>query len=266
MNIYFQELKFYRRSAIIWMLVFGLGIFAYMSLLPSFTKDISGSMKILENFPPAIRVALGIRLDIFFTIFGFFGYLLTYMWMVGAIQAMNLGLGILSKEITGKTADFLLSKPVSRAKVLTFKFMAALTILILTNVVFVVSSYVSAKVCETTAFDNGKFFLLAGTMIFIQLFFLGLGYLVSAVIPKIKTVLAFSLSIVFGFFIVGLLDSVIGTEAIRYITPFKYFDISYILNHGSYDWRFVLTDAAVVVICVVVAYIVYLRKDIRAAV
>lgn len=265
MNIYFQELKFYRKSAIIWMLVFGFGIFAYMSLLPAFTKDISGSLKILEGFPPAVRAALGIRIDIFFTVFGFFGYLLTYMWMVGAIQAMNLGTGILSKEVAGKTADFLLSKPVSRAKVLTSKLMAALTIIILTNVIFVIASYISAKVFETAAFDSGKFFLITGTMIFVQLFFLSLGYLVSVIVPKIKTVLAYSLPIVFGFFIVGLLDSIIGTQAIRYITPFKYFDISYILTNNGYDWKFVITDAVVIIACIVATYIIYLRKDIQAA-
>lgn len=265
MNIYFQELKFYRKSAIIWMLVFGFGIFAYMSLLPAFAKDISGSLKILEGFPPALRAALGIRIDIFFTVFGFFGYLLTYMWMVGAIQAMNLGTGILSKEVAGKTADFLLSKPVSRAKVLTSKLMAALTIIILTNVVFIIASYISAKVFETVAFDSEKFFLITGTMIFVQLFFLALGYLVSVIVPKIKTVLAYSLPIVFGFFIVGLLDSIIGTQAIRYITPFKYFDISYILTNNGYDWKFVITDAAVIIACIVATYVIYLRKDIQAA-
>ena len=102
-------------------------------------------------------------------------------------------------------------------------------------------------------------------MIFVQLFFLALGYLVSVVVPKIKTVLAYSLPIVFGFFIVGLLDSVIGTEAIRYITPFKYFDISYILANNSFDWKFVLADVVFVVVCIVATYIIYLRKDIQAA-
>ena len=264
MNIYLQELKFYRRSTIIWMLVLGLGVFGYMSLLPAFAKDIAGSLKILEAFPPALRAALGIRLDIFFTVFGFFGYLLTYVWLVGAIQAMNLGTGILSKEISGKTADFLLSKPVSRFKVLTSKLLAALTILLLTNVVFVVASLLSALVFSTSSFDIGKFSLLCTTMFFVQLFFLALGYLISVLVPKIKTVLAYTLPIVFGFFIVGLLDSVIGTEAIRYITPFKYFDITYILANNSYDLKFLITDAVVVAICIITTYAIYLRKDVRA--
>jgi ABC-2 type transport system permease protein len=263
-NIYKQELKFYRRSAIIWMVVFGLGVFGYMSLLPAFARDVAGSLKILEAFPPALRAALGIRLDIFFTVFGFFGYLLTYMWLVGAIQAMNLGTGIISKEISGKTADFLLSKPVSRFKVLTSKLLAVLTIIMLTNIVFVVASLLSALVFSSASFDISKFLLLCTTMVFVQLFFLALGFLVSMLVPKIKTVLAYTLPIVFGFFIVGLLDSVIGTEAIRYVTPFKYFDITYILASNGFDPKFLLTDMAVIVVCIILTYVIYLRKDVQA--
>lgn len=264
MNIYKQELKFYRRSAIIWMFVFAFGLFAYLSLLPSFANDVAGSTKLLDGFPPAVRAALGIRVDIFFTIFGFFGYLLNYLWLIGAIQAMNLGTGILSKEIAGKTADFLLSKPVSRLKVLTSKLLAALTIIVLTDIVFVIAAYFAAKTFSPSAFDENKLLLMSMTMFFVQLFFLALGYLVSVLVPKIKIVLAYSLPIVFSFFIVGLMDSIIGSEAVRYITPFKYFDIYYILANSSYDWKFVITDLAVVFACIVMTYIIYTRKDMQA--
>jgi len=264
MNIYFQELRFYRRVTLIWMAVFAVGIFGYMSLFTAFTSDVSATLKLLEGFPPVVRAALGIRLETFFTIFGFFGYMLTYLWLVGAIQAMNLGTGILAKEISGKTADFLLSKPVSRTKVLASKLLATLTLLLATNIVFVSAAYFSARVFTTTTFSFRSFVLVASTVFVVQLFFLALGYLISVIVPKIKSVLAFSLPVVFGFFIVGLLDSVIGSEAIRYITPFKYFDIQYILDHGSYDWKYVITEAVVVIVCITATYLIYLRKDIQA--
>lgn len=264
MNIYFQELKFYRRVTLIWMAVFALGIFGYMSLFTAFTSDVSATMKILEGFPPAVRAALGIRLETFFTIFGFFGYLLTYMWLVGSIQAMNLGTGILAKEISGKTADFLLSKPVSRVKVLTSKLLAALTLLLITNVVFVAAAYTSARAFSNASFSTESFILIASTMFVIQLFFLSLGYLVSVLAPKIKSVLAYSLPTVFGFFIVGLLDSVIGVESMRYITPFKYFDVQYLLDNNTYDFKYLAAEALVVVVCLTTTYIIYARKDIQA--
>lgn len=264
MNIYFQELKYYRRSSLIWISVFVFGILGYMSLFKAFTGDVDATMKILANLPEAVRAAVGLRLETFFTIFGFFGYLLTYLWLIGSIQAMNLGIGILSKEISGKTADFLLSKPVSRVKVLTSKLLAALTLIMITNVFFVIAAYAAALLYSDDAFAVGPFILVALTMIIVQIFFLALGYLIAIVVPKIKSVLAYSLPIVFGFFIVGLLDSVLGLETIRVITPFKYFDTQYILDHGFYDPKYLIVESIVVVVCIVTAYIVYLRKDIQA--
>jgi ABC-2 type transport system permease protein len=264
MNIYLQELKFYRRVTIIWALVFAFGIFGYLSIFTSFTSDVTATMKILEGFPPAVRAALGIQLKTFFTIYGFFGYMLTYLWLVGAIQAMNLGIGIISKEISGKTADFLLSKPVSRVKVLTSKLSAALTLLLATNVVFISAAYFSARVFSTSSIKLGSFILVAATVLIVQLFFLALGYLIAVVVPKIKSVLAYSLPIVFGFFIVGLLDSVIGLENLRYVTPFKYFDVQYIVKNNMYDLKYIFTEVVVVIACVLVGYLLYLRKDIQA--
>jgi ABC-2 type transport system permease protein len=101
-------------------------------------------------------------------------------------------------------------------------------------------------------------------MLFIQLFFLAVGLLVSVLVPKIKSVLAFTLPIVFGFFIIGMLDSVIGAEKARYLTPFKYFDVGYIAAHTTYEWRFVITEAVVVVVCIIASYLIYIRRDIQA--
>jgi ABC-2 type transport system permease protein len=246
------------------MVAFAVGIFSYMSLFTAFSHDVSQSMKLLEGFPPAIRAVLGIRIESFFTILGFFGYMLTYLWLIGSIQAMNLGTGILSKEISGKTADFLLSKPISRFKVLTSKLVAALAIIIATNIIFVSVSYLSAETFKIKDFDINIFLLSCLTMLFIQLFFLVVGLLVSVLVPKIKSVLAFTLPIVFGFFIIGMLDSVIGAENARYLTPFKYFDVGYIAAHTAYEWRFLLTEAVIVVVCLIVSYLIYLRRDIQA--
>jgi ABC-2 type transport system permease protein len=246
------------------MIAFAIGIFGYMSLFTAFSHDVSQSIKLLQGFPPAVRAALGIRIGSFFTILGFFGYMLTYLWLIGSIQAMNLGTGILSKEVSGKTADFLLSKPTSRFKIVTSKLLAALFIILATNVVFIIASFVSAETFKTNSFDFKVFLLTCLTMLFIQLFFLAVGLLISVLVPKIKSVLAFSLPIVFGFFIIGMLDSVIGAKNVRYLTPFKYFDPGYISAHTSYEWRFLLTEAVVVVVCIVVSYVIYIRKDVQA--
>jgi ABC-2 type transport system permease protein len=61
-----------------------------------------------------------------------------------------------------------------------------------------------------------------------------------------------------------MLDSIIGAENARYLTPFKYFDVGYIAAHTGYELRFILTEAVVVVVCIVASYVIYTRKDIQA--
>ncbi len=75
------------------------------------------------------------------TVLGFYSFVFMFVQLCLAIQASNYGFGLVSIEESELTADFLLSKPVSRAQVLTSKLLAALTSLTITNLVVWVSSF-----------------------------------------------------------------------------------------------------------------------------
>jgi ABC-2 type transport system permease protein len=239
--------------------------FAFLSIFHSFASDVEQAKSLLSAYPQAVLSALNLQIGIFFTIYGFFAYLLTFIWLAGAIQAMNLGISVLSKEISGKTADFLLSKPVTRARMMTEKLAAVLSLIVLTNIVFAISAYISAKIFSPTGFDGKIFFLIAGTLFFIQLVFLFLGFLLGAIVPKIKTVAAYSLPIVFSFFILSAFGSVIGKKEVDYFTPFKYFNTTYIVDHSFYEPKYLWMILGIVIFCSVTSFLVYLRKDIQAA-
>lgn len=264
MNIFWHELRSNQRSTFIWAISLSVLAILFLSLFPSFTKDIDASKKILEHLPLALREALGISLKNFFTIFGFFGYLFNFVVLAGAIQAMNLGVGAISKEDSGKTADFLLTKPVGRAKIITAKLLAALTSLILTNIVFITSAFIAANVASTDRFSATIFLLITATLFLVQLVFLALGALFSVVIPKIRSVITVTLPTIFTFFIIGSLGAIIGNESVRYITPFKFYDTTYIINNGRYEVPYVVIEAIFVIVAISVTYIVYSRRDIKA--
>jgi ABC-2 type transport system permease protein len=69
---------------------------------------------------------------------------------------------------------------------------------------------------------------------------------------------------VFAFFITSMFESVIGEKAIRYITPFKYYDSAYIIKHSSYEASFLLLEAAFILIAISSSYVIYVKKDIHA--
>lgn len=262
MNIIFQELKYYRKSTIIWTASLSLLIVVFLSIFPAFMKDVEATRKLLSNLPPAVRAAAGIQLDSFFTFIGFYTYIFLYVILAGSVQAMNLGVSVISKENTYKTADFLLTKPITRTKVIVSKALAVLVLTIITNIVYITISVSAAKAISTEPFSLKIFILISATLFLIQLMFLAIGLLFSVIIPKVKSVLSVSLPVVFAFFIIGMLDSIIGYKTVRYFTPFKFFDVSYIIGHGFFEIKFLILELVLVSIFAGAAYVIFIKKDI----
>ena len=114
MNMFLHELKAYRKSTIIWTCSLIALVVLFLSMFPTFSKEADAFKEIMEGFPEPVRKALGLSVDSMSSILGFYSYIFLYITLCGAIQAMNLGTSIVSKEVREKTADFLLTKPVTR--------------------------------------------------------------------------------------------------------------------------------------------------------
>jgi ABC-2 type transport system permease protein len=264
MNIFLHELRAYRKSTIIWSLSLMIIVVLFMSFYPSFSEDAEGFKKIMEGYPEAIRNALGFNLETFFTIIGFYSFPLSFITLCGAIQAMNLGTSIVSNEVREKTADFLLTKPVTRSTILTAKLMAVLTSIVITNIVYLLAAMMVAFQVKTEDFSLKLFIMLSLTLFFIQLIFLAIGIIVSVIVPKIKSVLTVSLATVFAFYFLGMFSDTTGDNAKRYLSPFKYFDNTYIIKHSSYEATFLIVGAILIILAIAVSYFIYAKKDIHS--
>jgi ABC-2 type transport system permease protein len=264
MNIFFHELKAYRKSTIVWSISLVLVVALLMSLFPAFTKDVTEFKKLLEGYPEPVRKALGMDLNTLFSILGFYCYSLTFITLCGAIQAMNIGTSIVSKEVREKTADFLLTKPVTRKQILTAKLLAAVVSLIITNIIyFAVASFMAFQV-KTDDLSFKTFVLLSLTIFFVQLMFLSLGIIFSVALRKIKSVLSISLTTVFAFEFITMLITTADEKANRYFSPLSYFDTAYIMEKSKYEVSFLLVGAAIILVAVAVSYFIYSKKDIHA--
>lgn len=261
MNIYLHELKSYRKSTIIWTLSLCFIIVFFFSLYPSFSNN---AEQIFGSFPEVVRKAFGILLDYISSILGFYSYIILYVILIGAIQAMNFGASVISKETRDKTADFLLTKPVTRVQIISSKIMATLTCLLITNIIYLLVATMMAYIMSKDALDISTFLMISLTLLFIQLIFFTLGILISVLLPRIKSVISITLGTVFSLFILNMFGSVIGEKAIRYFTPFKYFDFTYIITNKAYEVRFIIIELIIIIISVVLSYIIYIKKDIHS--
>lgn len=265
MNMYLHELKALRKSTIIWICAL-IGIAAlYMSIFPSMSADAESFKKLLEGYPPSVRAMLGIQLDSIASMLGFYSFTFSFIILCGAIQAMILGVSILSKETRERTADFLLVKPVSRSSIVTAKLLAGGTILLITNAVYYAATAGLAGLVAPEQFDHWLFFLINLTLFFVQLIFLAVGAAISVFFNKLKGVLPISLGVVFGLYVIGaLLAADASDSAARALSPFQYFSPAYVLEHAGYETPYLVLGAAVVAAGVALTYLTYIRKDIHA--
>jgi len=264
MNIVLHELKAYRKSIIIWACSMTLLAVLYIFLFKGLGHDIENFKAFLNNMPDVIKKSFNIFIDSISTLEGFYSFVFSFVVLCGAIQAMNLGTAIVSKEMRDRTADFLMTKPVSRCYIMTSKLIAAFSALVMTNIIYL-GLTVSAAVALVGTFNLKVFFMISVTMFFVQLIFMALGVLISVMAGRIKSVISVSLSTVFGFYILGSLGSFLGEEKVRYFSPFRYFDTAYIIKHAAYEVSFVVIGIVFIIAAIAGSYLVYLKKDIHVA-
>ena len=260
-----HELRRYRKSLVIWTMSLVLLAIVFLSIYPSLIQggDLSLLQEIMNSFDEAYKQLFSLDDNVFTSLVGFYGFLLTFVLLIGAIQATNLGLSLLSQEDRNKTADFLLSKPVTRSDVITSKLMAGITVLVITNAIFIPTMITITNNAFEEKIASDVLLLATLSLFFVQMFFLSLGLMLSVSFRKIKSVVSVSLPTVFGFYLIGILDGVIDEQTIRYLSPFKYFKISYINEYSMYEGSYLLVGIIVMLIAIVLTYKIYTRKDIH---
>ncbi len=264
MNIYRFELKSNIPSTLLWIGALGVTAILVMCFYPMLKSDLDTYMELIENFPPVMKAAFDLSPEKFLTPLGLYTYAFTFISLFGAVQAMNLGVGILSKEEREKTADFLLTKPVTREKVLTAKVLASLTIFVVTNILFTALSAPAVAAFSESSFEAKKFALINLSLFFLQVIFFSIGLVISAAAKKIKAVLPVSLGFAFSFYAISAFAVTSEDDKLRFITPFQYFKSSYIASEGRYEPEYALTGLFIAVAGTVISYVLYKRRDIAA--
>jgi ABC-2 type transport system permease protein len=265
MNIYLHEFKMSSRSVISWSIAIFLLISLFMSIFPGFAGEAEALNDLMAEFPEEFLMAFGMNGIDMSTVLGFFSMVVLFCQICVAIQAANYGLALVSVEERELTADFLLSKPVGRTRILTSKLLAALTGLVITNVVVWISSFVLISVFrDGRPYQTKTLVLLLLTITFLQLFFLTVGILISLLVRRIRSVTPYSMGLVFGLYVLSAFGGMIGDDKLTYITPFKHFEANYIITHAAFDLPLALISVCAIILSVIGSYILYAKRDIHS--
>ncbi len=262
MNIFWHEFKSGLRSLLIWSAVMGLFIWISVLKMAGYVNN-PEMMEVLKSIPRAAAAAFGLGAFDLTTLEGFFGVMFVYFALMGAIAAAMWGSGVLSREESGKTADFLLALPVSRSRVLTAKTLAALANCILFTMVTGLTSAIAVQSYHPDAAFYRLLALEMGAMLLIELIFLALGLLLASLLRPAWRAASVAIGwILASYFAFAASNMSEDLEFLKYLTPFKYFDAAVFMREGRLDGVYVLVSLLIALACIAGAYVAYPRRDI----
>lgn len=267
MNIFRQEFAMHLRSVLTWSAALAALIFVFTSMFTAFAQDAELLNEMMSKFPEALLTAFGMTGVNLATILGYFSFIFLFVQVCLAIQAANYGFGLVSIEEREWTADFLLAKPVGRPQILTSKLLAALSSLLITDVVVWASSLGFIQLFKgDRTYEVQPLVLLLLSIVLFQLFFLAVGLVVSLLVKRIRSVTPYAMALGFGMYVLSVFGDMLGESVLEKITPFRHFDPQYIIQHGAYDTPLVLISVAVILIALAGSYVLYTRRNIPAVV
>lgn len=265
MNVFLYEIRAFRKNTMLWIISISVLAVVFMSVFTAYTADAENFKNLFSGFPPEILKAFGIDIDIVFSILGYYSFIFAYVLLCGSIQSMYLGLSLISKEFNRKTADFIFTKPKPRKAILAAKLLAGVTLLLITDIVFISVAFTMANITAVESFSSKIFFMISISLLFVEAMFYLLGILIGTIFHRIKSVIGLSLGTVFGFFIAGMLGDALDEEKIRYFVPFKYYDGLNIIRESQYELTYVIINVLFVVGAALASFILYSKKDIHGA-
>lgn len=179
----------------------------------------------------------------------------------GAFYAALCAAGVLSKEEKDKTAEFLLTHPVSRKRVLTEKLIAVLLqITAMNTVIYAISVGSIAAVGEAVPWKEISLLHLAYYLLQVEL--AGICFGISAFLRKGSA--GAGLGIAAMMYFLNLVANIADAAAfLKYITPFGYCEGADIAANGRLDGGMAAVGAAMGIGGIVIAYLKYTKKDIH---
>jgi len=264
MNIFRFELKSNIKSTIIWILAMCLTVYFFMMAFPAYSDNSQGIIKVLKNYPPELLKALGMDINQFFSSIGFYSFVLIYIELLAAMQAMMLALGTSGRELRTRTSEFLVTKPISRWTILAAKSSAVLVILVITNLSITLTSLYAVSAVTKEPFSVTALLMVCLSTFLLQLVFAAMGILLGVTFRKLRSVAPVSLGIVFGFYVVNMLKGIFDDKWIRYFSPFQFFEKYSIIATKSFDSVFLIWSVVLIVGMLIVGFVYYVKKDIHA--
>lgn len=260
MTIIRHELKQSRISLLVWTASIAFLLAVCIFLFPEMKGEMDGVSEMFASMG-SFTEAFGMDRVNFGSLTGFYAVECgNILGLGGAFFSALCAVSVLAKEEKEHTAEFLLTHPVSRAKIVTEKLIAVmLQIIILNAAVYAIAIGSVAAIGEEIPWQELSLLHLAYLLLQIEI--AGICFGISAFLRRggLGLGLGFAAIMYFLNIIANISDS---AEFLKYITPFGYAEGSDIVAELSIDWKLAAIGMAYCIIGIAVGYVKYFKKDI----
>ncbi len=257
-----REFKINFKSLILWSLIliilFLIVFLVYPSIINKGNTDAINEM--MKAFPKEMLETFNMDLISLESVYGWLkteGYMLFVL--IGGIYSSILGSTILTKEENDKTISFLLSKPVTKTKIINSKILCGILNIVLLTIIVGIFNLIGLAISDDLKLIEYLKIFISPMMIFISLFMISM--YVSTFFRKTKTSMSIGIGITFlsyFFQVIGSLSDKV--KVFKYFSVFELTTVRQIVNKNSISIISCLIFALILIISYALININYNKK------
>jgi len=264
-NLFLKEMRRNAFSLMIWMIVITLLISVTMSFYRTFMENQSQIVGMLNIIPKGALQFKGIsNFNDLLSVLGFYAANnVIYMMLLGSIFAIGLSSNILLKEEYNKTAEYLLTRPLTRREVFVSKLAILSLNVFLLNFVTSLAGFICLEIVKKGPFSITAFLILSFYTLLVNVLFGAIGLFLSTIVKRAKPITTLSIGLVLILYFIYTVSKITANaSAIGYLSPFKFANVDAINPAYTLDlWR-LLYFIGISLLLTGLSYRFYLRKDI----
>lgn len=258
-----HELKFGWKSWLIWTLAISAFVVICVAVYPDMNQAMSEEIAKMYSSLGAFGDAFGLDKLQINKFLDFYGLECgTIIGLGGAIYAAILGIGLLAKEESQRTAEFLFAHPVSRIKVIWQKILALLVQILALHLALLLVALVSIRMInQEVDLATLLFYHLGLAILSVQVGLIAFGVSAFLQHENLGAGVGFAVGAYFLNIVINLKQDF---DFLKFLTPFYYIEASRVLVDKAIDWPLVGLQMLIAVAVLAVGVRYYQTKDLRS--
>lgn len=260
MTVFWHELKRGKLSLAIWTVTISFMLMVCILIYPEMASQMGEISEMFASMG-SFSQAFGMDQINFGEFIGFFGVECgNVLGLGGAFFSALIGISALAKEEKEKTAEFLLTHPISRTRMIAQKFCAVIVQIIFLNVVVILVTAGSILLIkEETSIQTLSLLFLSYFMMQLEIAAITFG--ISAFLKR--GILGVGLGLAAVFYFLNIISNLTEeAEFLKYLTPFGYTNGSDIIAEQKINMGYLAVGLIFSVLGIFLAFWYYRKKDI----